>query len=73
MAKSWKPEVMADSSGNWYDNALRFATEKEAFDNARNLMQRWLAVRDFRATECDDPVNYSYVNGKLEAIGGQAQ
>ncbi len=64
---SWKPEVIADSSG-WASNALRFATKEEAEQNALDLSMRWIAVRDTRATESSDPVNYSYVNRKLEAI-----
>src|SRR5215472_17469955 len=30
MTKSWKPEVIADSSGTWASNMLRFATKEEA-------------------------------------------
>lgn len=67
---SYKPEVQTDNTGKWYGNALRFATYNEAHDNARDLSLRWFAVRDFRATECDEPVNYRYdiVNHKLEGI-----
>ncbi len=65
---SWRPEVIADSSGQWTPNGLRFATKTEAEQNALDLSMRWTAVRDTRATESSDPVNYSYVNGKLEAI-----
>ena len=54
---SWKPEVIADSSGKWCGNALRFATKAEAEANARDLMMRWFLVRETRATESDDPVN----------------
>lgn len=68
MPKSFAPEVVADSSGNFYRNALRFATREEAEANARDLAGRWLLVTATRATESDDPVNYSYVNGKLEAV-----
>ena len=57
---SWKPEVIADSTGRWYANALRFATKEEAEASARELSLRWLAVRDWRATESDDPVNYRW-------------
>ena len=64
---SWKPEVIADSSGKWCGNGLRFATQQEAEDNARDLSYRWTLVRDWRAVECDDPVNYRCV-GKLEAV-----
>jgi hypothetical protein len=28
-------------------------------------MMRWFAVRDTRVVECDDPVNYSYIDHKL--------
>lgn len=68
MAKSWKPEVIADSSGKWNGNALRFATKKEAEDNARDLSYRWMAVIDHRATESDDPINYDYTTGVLIRI-----
>lgn len=61
---SWKPEVIADSSGNWCGNALRFATEQEALDNVNNLASRWMLVREVRAVECDDPVTYRRVDGR---------
>lgn len=57
---SWKPEVQTDNTGKWYGNALRFATEAEAKANAEDLMLRWMAVREIRATESDDPVNYKW-------------
>ena len=63
---SYKPEVIADSSGKWCGNALRFATYDEALANARDLAGRWMMVRDYRATESADPVNYKWVDGKLE-------
>jgi hypothetical protein len=66
---SWKPEVIADSTGKWYGNALRFATQDEAARNARDLSYRWLAVREHRASECADPVNYSYTaDGQLVPV-----
>lgn len=65
---SYKPEVIADSTGNWCGNALRFATREEAEANVADLMSRWFSVTDTRVVESDDPVNYSYVNGKLEAL-----
>jgi len=57
---SWKPEVIADSSGKWAGNALRFATYDEAYRNACHLMMRWTLVSDWRASESEDPVNYRY-------------
>ena len=68
---SWKPEVIADNSGKWCGNALRFATKEEAEANVKNLMWKWLAVRDTRVVESDDPVNYRWIDGKgLEAVNG---
>ena len=65
---SWKPEVIADSSGTSCGNALRFATREEAEANVRDLMMRWFAVRDTRVVKSDDAVNYRYVNGRLESL-----
>lgn len=68
MPKSYKPEVIADSTGQWYGNALRFATREEALDNVRDLEMRWFSVRDTRVVESDDPVNYRWVSGKLVEV-----
>ena len=70
---SWKPEVVADFTGKWVGNALRFATKEEAEANVANLAWRWTLVRDTRVVECDDPVNYRWVNGVgLEPVGQEA-
>ena len=65
---SWKPEVIADSTGKWLGNGLRFATESEAFSSAGDLAMRWMSVRDYRAAPSEDPVNYSYFDGKLVSL-----
>lgn len=56
-AVSWAPQVIADSSGSWSSNSLRFATKAEALASADNLMMRWMAVRDHRAAPSADAVN----------------
>lgn len=66
--RSWAPEVIADRSGEWCGNALRFATREEAEANVRDLMGRWLLVTDTRVMPSDDPVNYRWVDGKLERV-----
>jgi len=66
---SWKPEVIADNSGKWCGNALRFATAEEAQSNARDLANRWMLVREWRVVESDDPVNYQWVDGRLVEVG----
>ena len=62
---SWKPEVIADSSGQWAGNALRFATKEEAEAQVLDLSLWWTSVRETRVVESTDPVNYKYVDGKL--------
>jgi len=65
---SFKPEVIADSSGKWCGNSLRFATRAEAEANARDLSMRWFAVRETRVIESTDPVNNSYLDGVLKEL-----
>jgi hypothetical protein len=65
---SWKPEVIADNSGQWAGNALRFATLDEAEAYARDLAWRWTSVRKWRVTQCDDPVTYTWHDGKVVAL-----
>lgn len=59
---SYKAEVIADSTGNWNSNALRFATQDEAQSYGRDLMGRWMAVREMRVVESTDPVNYDWTD-----------
>lgn len=65
---SWAPEVIADDSGKWYGNALRFATKEEAEANVADLYRRWLLVRETRVVESDEPVNYAWKDGRLEEV-----
>jgi hypothetical protein len=66
--KSWRPEVQTDDTGQWYPNGLRFATEQEAYANAKDLSYRWTAVCEYRAAESDDEPNYTYHGGELRSI-----
>jgi hypothetical protein len=54
---SWKAEVIADSSGKFCGNGLRFATRREAETYARDLANRWTLVSEWRVVESDDAVN----------------
>jgi len=69
---SFKPEVIADSSGKWCGNALRFATGSPPRKRPKPRWLiwpgRWLLVRETRAVECDDPVNYRWQDGQLIAV-----
>ena len=57
---SWRPMVKTGSDPTWYGNALRFATEEEARDNARDLAGRWMLVVEYGAEQSDDPPNYRW-------------
>jgi hypothetical protein len=65
---SFKSEVIADSSGEWYGNALRFATHEEAEGYVGDLAWRWTAVRDTRVVQCDEPVTYRYDAGRAVCL-----
>ena len=58
MSKSFKPVVQTDNSGQWYDNALRFATHAEAYASASDLAGRWILVRNFDAVESEDEITH---------------
>jgi len=64
--KSWKSEVIADRSGKWYSNGVRFATKQEADDYGRDLMGRWTLVTDVRSTEADEPVTHLWQDGEAK-------
>jgi hypothetical protein len=65
---SFKPEVQADSSGEWAGNALRFATREEAEANVQDLKRRWWLVTATRVVESPDAVNYAWADGKLVGV-----
>ena len=62
MTKSYKPEVIADGSGKWSSNALRFATRGEAAEYVWNLKSRWTLVTQTRVVESDDPVTAEWTS-----------
>lgn len=68
MGKSWKSEVIADSSGKWAGNALCFATREEAEADVADLARRWFLVSETLVVESDDEPNYSRVDGKTVPI-----
>ena len=73
MAKSYAPEVIADSSGKWCGNGLRFATRQEAEQNVFDLSMRWFAVRETRVVESEEVPNYTYTDRKLRPVVTDAQ
>jgi len=66
--RSWRPEVIADDSGEWCPNGMRFATKAEAEAYAKDLACRWVLVREWRAVESPDAVNYVIEDGKVRSV-----
>ena len=54
--QSYKAEVLADDSGQWVSNALRFPTRERAEEYAKDLFSRWTSVREWRVVDSQDPV-----------------
>lgn len=65
---SYRGEVIADSSGKWCGNGLRFETEGEAAAYVRDLSRRWTLVTDTRVVPCELPANYRIGESGLVAI-----
>ncbi len=47
----FKVEVVADSSGKWVGNSLRFDTVEAAEAYARDLAWRWTSVRNWQVVD----------------------
>jgi hypothetical protein len=71
-AVSYAAEVIADSSGKFCGNGLRFATEAEAESYVADLAWRWTLVTETRVVESADPVNYAWVDGAPVRVEGAA-
>ena len=66
---SYAPEVIADNSGKWAGNTLRFATMEEAERWVRGLAWRWTLVSDTRVVMSSDPVNARLdENGAMQEV-----
>ena len=65
---SFAMEVIADGSGKWCGNALRFATREEAEQYVGDLANRWTLVRETRVVESGDPVTNKIVDGVMSKV-----
>lgn len=52
-SQRWKVEVIADSSGKWCGNGLRFESEEAAREYGEGLFMRWTAVREWRVVPAE--------------------
>jgi hypothetical protein len=73
MAASFKAMVQADSTGKWNGNMLRFSEVAEAEAYARDLFNRWTAVREWRVTRSDDAPTHRWDGDRATPIeqGGE--
>jgi hypothetical protein len=55
--KSWAPEVIADASGKWTGNGLRFARKEDAEKWVEGLRMRWYLVMETRVVPSEDAPN----------------
>jgi hypothetical protein len=62
--------VLAVGDDKWVTNGPRFATKEEAEAYVLDLSLHYTMVRDTRAVEVDDPVNYTYHDHQLRAVEG---
>lgn len=69
--KNWAVEVIADSSGQWTGNAMRFATKEAAEAYASDLYSRWTAVKETRVVESTNPANKVRKNYKTNSGGAR--
>jgi hypothetical protein len=54
---SFKAEIIADSTGEWTANNCAYETREEADHAGRDLMGRWMAVREMRVVESPGQIN----------------
>lgn len=64
-ATSYAAEVVADASGQFCGNGLRFATREEAETYVADLKRRWTLVTDTRVRPTGDPATDEIVDGEL--------
>jgi len=67
-ARSWALWVLVRGESEAVTNALRFATKEEADAYGVDLDCRWLVPKTLESRPSADPVNYSFIAGKLEAV-----
>jgi hypothetical protein len=66
---SWEVEVVADASGQWAGNGVRFATHEEADAYQRDLRARWaFLLRDARVVERKEPATHRRQGTQLVAL-----
>lgn len=68
MTTSFKPEFRVAGDPKFYPNNIAFATKEEAEANGLDKFRKWTMAAEYRVVESDEPVNYRWVEGKLEPV-----
>ncbi len=69
--KGYKVFVKVFGEEKYVGNGLVFGTKEEAESYGSDLAGRWMAVQDWKVEEADDPVNYRWGEGKLQALAAE--
>lgn len=65
---SYMVEVIADSSGKWCGNLLRFSTKEDAETYGRDLQARWTAVLEHRVMPSPDQPKHRWSAEEQRAV-----
>lgn len=65
---SFGVEVIADDSGEFAGNNVRFRSPGEAEAYGADLAARWTLVSEWRVCDSDKPANYEWVAGHLRTL-----
>lgn len=63
---NFKIEVRVEHE--WAGNAIILKTREEAEAYGKDLLGRWFAVTALRVLETEEPVNYTFQDGKLTKV-----
>jgi hypothetical protein len=67
---SWAVEVVADSTGKFCGNAVRYDTKEAAEIAARDLFARWTLVTSWRVVPSVDAPTYTLKDQRLVRLEG---
>ena len=67
---SYVIKVQVKGEAGWTGNGLYFPTKEQAENYASDLTGRWTLVDKTKVETDPKPPNYSFIDDKLEAIGG---
>lgn len=68
-ARSFEMQVQVRGEpGEWHSNSIRLVSYADAQAYGRMKQNSWTLVTSYRVRQSNDPVNYSYADGRLQPI-----